>query len=417
MKTLLWNHISQGSHARMQPWLDALILDEQGETLTVTFPHSFFETWFLQHKKALFEDALSHVYPQKYRAIRYGTHEEPLSPATKKPVAETPKPSDTASTYSFATFLYNDKNTFPLSVLETIARQRPGSCFSPVLLSGACGSGKTHLLHALANACRTNTHNVYVCRRVQDLAKNPLIQHPHLFWDEYQGLFIDDLQDLAGDLALQTRLIHCIDLCPANRQLFFTILGDFSHLTNIQERLTTRLSAGLLLDLALPDIDVRLRFIQQMCEKSQIAIAQKHMLLLAQHARGFRQLRGTLVKIMALASMHNRAIAQSDIERVLNTASAERILDSREIMEVVAQKMHVTIAEILGKQRKTHLVLARQIAMYLCRAKLGLSYPELGKVFGDKDHSTVIYAIKKIEALLANDPSMHTLVDELDRML
>ncbi|MDE5879677.1 MAG: chromosomal replication initiator DnaA, partial [Desulfovibrio sp.] len=138
------------------------------------------------------------------------------------------------------------------------------------------------------------------------------------------------------------------------------------------------------------------------------------LLYLAQRCAQFRLLKGLLRKVEAFAALNGRPPLQADLENIVRTGGSARPAGCREILGSVARGFNLRPEDIMGTRRRPDLVLARQVAMYLCRRKLGLSYPELGRAFGGRDHSTVIHAVKKIRKLLDTDKVVHNLVTELE---
>ena len=399
-----------------ESWFEALKLSSEGKYLCVRFPHAFFGNWFFKHKKKLFEEAVRVALPS-LSGVHYAESREENSSVSRlrKKRQTRSRTEDQINTEqrTLENFFFNEKNSFPLNILTKIASNEPGTLFNPVLLCARNGTGKTHLLQALAQSFLLQNQRICLALHVNDLSELDLVTQPDAFWASYSALLVDDIQDLQNQPGLQNSLIRCIDKCPPKHQIFFTLSSSLNELQLLDERLQARLTAGLILDLKEPDVDVRLRFLQKLCLKEHIQLNRRQMLIVAQRCTRYRHIEGLLCKISALASVHNRAAAESEIDAILNPSNTLPATGYHDIMEQVAQKMNVTIPDILGSQRQNQLVLARQVAMYICRTRLGLSYPELGRIFGGKDHSTVIHAIKKIEQMLLTDTVMNNLVTQL----
>ncbi len=415
LKKILKDYFQENYATEEESWFEALKLSSEGKYLCVRFPHSFFGNWFFKHKKGIFEEAVRQALPS-VSGVRYADGRQvslPGSHARKKRQIRAREEQMSAQQSTLENFFFNDKNTFPLNILAKIACNEPGSLFSPVLLCARNGTGKTHLLQALAQNFLLQNQKICLALHVNDLTEIDLFTQPDAFWKNYTALFVDDIQDLQNQPVLQNSLIRCMDKCPPKHQIFFTLSSNLKEIESFDERLQARLTAGLILELKEPDVDVRLRILQKLCLQEHIQLNRRQMLIIAQRYTRYRHIEGFLCKISALASVQNRALSESDIEAILNPPKEQQVTGYQDIMEQVAQKMNVSTAEILGSQRQNQLVLARQLAMYICRTRLGLSYPELGRIFGGKDHSTVIHAIRKIEQMLLTDTVLNNLVTQL----
>lgn len=302
-----------------------------------------------------------------------------------------------------------------------IAEKNAGEAYTPFLLCGRSGTGKTHLLQTLAAAFEQKTEpGRVICRSAARFCgENSHWARPEAFWRHCDVLLLDDMQDLIDQADWQQRMIACMDACPGpsperGRQLVFAFAGSAQALKTLDERLRSRLESGLVVELLEPDLEVRLRYLQTLCRQRHLNFNREQLLFLAQRCAQFRLLQGLLLKVEAFAAMHGRNPTPTDLENILRTGGAERPPGCREILCEVARGLNLRPEDILGGKRRPDLVLARQVAMYVCRQKLGLSYPELGRAFGGRDHSTVIHAIKKIKKLLISDKDVQRLVTELE---
>ena len=429
-------------------WLESLTLRHDGLTLHVGFPHFYFAAWFSQHKRDLFEQTLScrfadeqlpHiVYEQPVLGPALGhlqawppqhTEQEGTGEASGRAgsgmgVRSTVTPAPKNENDAFTAFIANAKNAFPLAAAKEIAEQRAGVAYNPFLLCGRSGTGKSHILRSMAATLRqSHTGNrVILASAARFCADNPAwVRHPELFWQQYDVLLLDDMQDLAGQSAWQQKLVSCMDACPhapsqgrRAGQMVFACTGQPQALKTLDERLRSRLESGLVVELMEPDLDVRMRYLQAMCKERNMSLSRDQLLFIAQRCSQFRLLQGLLLKVAAFCSVTGCDLSQADLENIVRTGVADKTPGCLEILGEVARAMNLRAEDVLGGKRRPDLVLARQVSMYICRRKLGLSYPELGRAFGGKDHSTVIHAIKKIKKILVSDKALQQLVAELE---
>ena len=402
------------NNSEQEPWFEALHIEADGTILRVTFPHNFFGKWFFSNKQQQFEQAVRACFLEQISEIhyRYIPHNGIASQHTirKDLPAETPNRSQTLESYCF-----NEKNAFALNIIEQLCAKEPGTLYSPLLLCGASGTGKTHLLLAIAEKFTRKQFRNYFVFHPNEITQTEIFYQPQKFWQQYSALFIDDIQDVQSLPEVQNILIHCFDACD-HRQIVLTSTLPLCSL-KLDSRLLSRLTAGLTVKLEEPDLEVRLQYLQKLCSEKNLSLTKKNMLQLAQHCSQYRQLQGTLLRISAHAHVKKRAITQDDIEAILDATAQTKELSSKDILNLVSKLMDVSIEDILGTHRQNKLVLARQLAMYVCRTSLGLSYPELGRVFGGKDHSTVIHSIKKIEKLLLTNTDVNNLLTQLKESL
>lgn len=442
LKNILRDILTPDKNREPEAWFECLILREEKNRLRVFFPHVFFAAWFARHKRALFEEALQRhfagnplpeiVYEQALCKPDFRVPAEAACPGLLDSNAEPPwqavydgirQPEPRAAEkQDFSAFICNGKNAFPLAVAREIAEKNAGEAYNPFLLCGRSGTGKTHLLQTLAAAFEQKTKPGRVIYRgaARFCAENPhWARCPEAFWQQCDVLLLDDMQDLIDQPAWQQKVIACMDACPGaaadrGRQMAFAFAGPAQALKALDERLRSRLESGLVVELMEPDLEVRLRYLQTLCKQRRLSFNREQLLFLAQRCAQFRLLQGLLLKVEAFAAMHGRNLTPADLENILRTGGAERPSGCREILAEVARGLNLRPEDILGAKRRPDLVLARQVAMYVCRQKLGLSYPELGRAFGGRDHSTVIHAIKKIKKLLISDKDVQRLVTELE---
>ncbi|MDD4702417.1 MAG: DnaA/Hda family protein [Desulfovibrio sp.] len=436
-------------------WLDSLTLHQEENTLKVFFPHMYFSAWFSRHKRAAFEEAIDRrfkdiqagpapriIYERASANIVDVTAVTPASGIPLPVKAESEAPQDDP----FAGFIFNNKNTFPLATAKEISGNTKATAYNPFLVCGRSGTGKSHLLQSMATMLARSTDAArMICTNPARFCSDDTAwaKRPEFFWQRYDVLVLDDIQDMSGHSGWQSKLVACMDACPGRQEnapalepqggvtgaaafhstrtgratprMIFACSGHPQTLRTLDERLRSRLESGLVVELMEPDLDVRLRYLQLMCKERHLSLTREQLLFLAQRCSQFRLLQGLMLKVGAYCAVKGLNLTQTDLENIVRTGVAEKMPGCREILTEVAKGLNLKPDDVLGGKRRPDLVLARQIAMYVCRQKLGLSYPELGRAFGGRDHSTVIHAIKKINKLLVSDKRVQKLVTELER--
>ena len=420
-----------------RPWLHGLDMLEGDGMVEIVFPHALYERFFSPHRQ-LFETALRQCLPAG-TSIRYrtagpvrpedlpaallcpektganapsfpGRETAELSPAGGQPPS-LPGPSKTLDD-----FLCNAKNAFPLEVMRRIAGHPPGAVFQPLLLYGGSGTGKSHLLSAVGTGFARQGMRVLslpaarFCRQAEDWARRP-----ENFWQDVHVLILDDLQDIVGQDLWQRHLVTLLDHCPPQRQALFALTGTAQTFKRLQPRLVGRLESGLVAELLEPDLEIRLRYLQDICRQRRLPLSREEQLFLARRCRQFRLLQGMLLKVAAFTEMRQGSLSREDVENIARTGGTEPAIGHREIVEEICRLYALRPEEVLGNGRRPQLVLARQIAMYVCRRRLGLSYPELGRMFGGKDHSTVVHAVKKVKKMLESNKDVQNVVAALEK--
>ena len=421
-----------------RPWLHGLGVLEADGTVEIVFPHALYERFFSPYRQ-VFETALRQCLPPG-TSVRYRTDvisrprrdpgtsslpEEagegtpltlpPEQPGSVPPAAGAlpplPDPHKTLDD-----FLCNAKNAFPLEAMRRIARHAPGAVFQPLLLYGASGTGKSHLLSAVGAGYARQGLRVLAlpaarfCRQADGWARLP-----ERFWQTADVLMLDDLQEIIGQEHCQSLLVSLLDHCPPQRQAIFALTGTAQTFKRLQSRLVGRLESGLVTELLEPDLEIRLRYLQEICRQRHLPLSREEQLFLARRCRQFRLLQGMLLKAAAFAEMRQGSLSREDIENIARTGGTEPAIGHREIVEEICRLYALRPEEVLGNGRRPQLVLARQIAMYVCRRRLGLSYPELGRMFGGRDHSTVVHAVKKIRQMLESNKDVQNVVAALEK--
>ena len=427
LKQTLRRHLEKTcSHNDLCQWFDPLRLEESqgGNGLVVRFPHKFFGQWFLaahqEHFEQCLKDCLGKNPPVTYvdRLLQNTAHPLPASPKRKPEAKEA---VSGGRVYSFADFIPGKKNFFPVETMRRIASgQEPLGKFNPLVLWGESGSGKTHLLRALAGELTAfNRALVFFCTPEElkthyDITKNQRRARQRIL--AHNMFVVDDLQKIYNMEALQDELALLFDaMHESGKQLVFAGLHKPGEAEKLNPRLRSRLEEGLCLAIKEADLEVRTQYITKQCADCGLLLNKNQILTLAARFEGLRQLGGIIKRLAAYSSLTQRELLDSDFESMVRHAGGKTLpeVTSSQIINLTASHLDLSPADILGSRRAQEVVTARQIAMFLCRELLNSSYPELGKVFGGKDHSTIMYAVKKIKEIQKVDQNMHKLLTEL----
>lgn len=428
LKNNLRRHLQKScSVEELKRWYDPLRLtmDEDRGEVAVVFPHAFFATWFSGDVQERFEKDL-HEFLGGGFALRYGTNgsggrngnESAENGAEEVRSIDFPFGQE----FTFTSFIENKKNFFPLKSAREVAKQSD-ILFNPFVISGPGGSGKTHLVKAIANdmARRSGRETVYFgsLEELVDLYEGTYAGDyfkARTFVCSHRALIIDDFQLIRRHQDFQAELISLFDTFYGDkRQMIFCCADSLPSYEFLDQKLKSRLEWGLIVSLMEPDLEVRLGCVERFCNQKQVTLSRDRMLTLAQRFSDLRFLQGVLLKLYAYKELVNTDFSDRDFDRILaQTTGVTRCDVSPEnIIDIVAAFYGLESKDLKGLRRHHNVVRARQAAMYLCRDILGTSYPALGRLFGGRDHSTALYAVKKVRRAVATDVAAKDQIEAL----
>jgi len=317
---------------------------------------------------------------------------------------------------TFANFVVGGSNQFTHAACRAVAAT-PGDAYNPLFIFGPSGLGKTHLLHAIGHAVKESRAHARVYYVSAERFTNEIIygiQHAQTlaFRNKYRTvdvLLIDDIQFLAGKESTQTEFFHTFNaLRDAHKQVVVTADTPPKDIPNLEDRLISRFNQGLVSDIKQPDIETRLAILRNRCEQEGdgIRLPDDVLLLIADRIRNnIRDLEGCLVRVIALASLLRQEVTLEMVEDVLQhyvNAEPERITPER-IVSVVSDLFGSKPDALVGPRRTHQVALPRQVAMYLMRQLTDMPLAEIGRVFGGRDHTTVMYACDRVATRIAED--------------
>ena len=316
--------------------------------------------------------------------------------------------------YTFANFVVGKPNELAFAVARRTAESATVA-FNPLFLYGGVGLGKTHLMHAIAWHIREQdpSRNVvylsaekFMYRFVQALRFRDTMSFKEQF-RSVDVLMIDDVQFISGKDSTQEEFFHTFNaLVEDGRQVIVSADKSPTDLEGLEERLRSRLGWGMVADIHPADYELRLGILQAKAERARIPVPDKVLEFLAHRiSSNVRELEGALTRIAAHASLVGREISIDSAAELLSDLlrASSRQITIDEIQKRVAAHYDVRIAEMFSARRARNIARPRQVAMYLAKMLTAFSYPEIGRQFGGRDHTTVMHAVRTIEGLIASD--------------
>lgn len=320
--------------------------------------------------------------------------------------------------YTFDTFVVGTSNEIAHAACRAVAA-RPGEAYNPLFIYGGVGLGKTHLLQAVGNAIKSANPNFTVLYVASEKFANEFVESlqertTQQFKKRYRNidvLIIDDVQFFAGKDKTQEELFYTFNsLYSQNKQLILSSDRPPSAIPTLQERLSSRLSAGMVADIKKPDYETRLAILQEKRDLRNAPIDQDALAFIAKNIQSnVRELEGALNKVAAYCELHKTKATLEYTKLILKDLIEKpqrKTINVEEIITAVSSYYNIPHIELRGKSRKKEIVRPRQIAMYLLRKESGMSFPSIGDHFSGRDHTTAMHACEKIEKLIEHDEEL-----------
>lgn len=415
------------SRASFLTWFrnTTLQTNEDGTQATILVPNIFakqqLEVKFNDSIKQLLAkngiDAQRIIYSIRPVSVTKKDQDEARPPLTVEPVKPLPSSPTNASPllnekYNFENFIVGSGNELAYAACQAIA-VNPGTKYNPLFIYGGVGLGKTHLIQAVGNGILSNHPDSKIMYVSTETFVNEFLDSIRFkkqgFADRYRNadvLIIDDIQFIAGKEKTQEEFFHTFNaLHQANKQIILTSDKPPKAIPTLEERLRSRFEWGMAIDIQPPDFETRQAIVQTKASSHGITLPDDVVEYLAKSIQtNIRELEGSLNQLIAYCELR-------DLEPDLVTAQAlmkgkqhrPRHLTARTIVEKTAQHFDIQLQEILSPKRDKSIVMPRQVAMYLLRSELHLSFPKIAGELGRKDHTTAIHSIDKVERLLNDD--------------
>ncbi len=327
--------------------------------------------------------------------------------------------------YTFDTFVIGERNRLAHAASIAVS-ERPAQNYNPFFMYGGVGLGKTHLMHAIGqHALELNasakvvyiTSETFLNEFVTALQMNTIDE----FRNKYRKvdiLLIDDIQFISGKESTQEEFFHTFNaLHGDHKQIVITSDRPPKAIEHLEDRLRSRFSGGLIIDIKPPEFETRVAILKKKAKAEGIDISNDVLNLIASKVEtNVRELAGALIRVIAFSSMMNRDIDTSLVEEALvdiAPENASRPLSILDVQKAVCSHYHMRLDDLVSRSRQKNIAYPRQIAMYLARQLTGLSLPKIGKEFGGRDHTTVLYACDKITTDINADRRVEQLIRKL----
>ncbi len=392
-------------------WLDRVrLVADTSEGLVLRADNPIVAEWVRDHVLRDIEAVARSEWGPAFRITLDLGVVEPGPPPTAGSV-ETTGHLNTA--FTFQRFVTGPSNQFACAAAEAVA-DRPGSAYNPLYLYGGSGLGKTHLLHAIAHRVRSARPRLKVVYMTTEHFVNELINcirrkrmdEFRLTFRAVDVLLLDDIQFIAGKERTQEEFFHTFNtLQSTGRQVVFTSDAKPADIPGLEERLRSRFLQGLLADIQPPDLETRCAILREKARAAGWELGEDVVLFIARRVqKNVRELEGCLNRSLAFAQLTNRPLSVDVVKVALSELlPEERTVTPADIIRFVAHHYGIRVADLKGRSNRRSIALPRQVAIYLIREILDLSFPEIGRIFS-KHHSTAIYAVDSVQKMRQSNP-------------
>jgi chromosomal replication initiator protein len=430
VKERIRSHVNEQSFST---WFSPTTQERFSEgTLVVSVPSKFFRDWLNENFQVLIRETASAIAGRECTVV--------FQPAERRPAEEErPRQDDLPFTrtihhggtilnhkYTFDTFVVGSSNQMAHAASLAVADGH-SKTYNPLFLYGGVGLGKTHLLHAIGHRFLERNPGSRVMYLAAETFINELInsiryERMPSFRSRYRNmdlLLIDDIQFIAGKEKTQEEFFHTFNsIHESHKQIVLTSDKVPRDIPDLEERLRSRFEWGLIADIQSPDLETKIAILRKKAEQNAIALPDDVAMFMATSIKSnIRELEGSLIRLGAYASLQAREITVEFAKEVLKDqfAIGEKTITIDEIKREVAAYFGIKLADLVSKRRTQNLVYPRQIAMHLCRQLTPSSLPVIGKMFGGRDHSTVIHSLHMISQRMKTSVEVQNTIDTITK--
>ena len=425
------------SKANFTTWFkNTSIIKEEGGVLYLGVPNEFVRDWLNNkfHKLILktvmsYEESIRSV---EYHIIKHESAADPVFPRTSN--KELPlgdlyinKDDNLNPKYNFNSFIVGSFNELAYAVSQAIITN-PGESYNPFFVYGGTGLGKTHMIQAIGNSLKAKypDKKVYYASLEKfaiDYINSIQNKNPNLFKEKYRKydvLIMDDIQFISGKEKTQEELFHLFNIFyENNKQIIFSSDKHPNFIQGLEERLQSRFSSGMTIQITEPDYESRVAIIKAKLQKTNIIVDSGVISYLAESLVGnIRELEGSLNSIVCQSQLKNKSLSLFEVKALIkNNIRPKKTVSIKDMIRVISEYYSIGDGAIYEKTRKKEIVRARQVAMYLLREDFNISYPLIGQKLGGRDHTTAIHSHLKIKEDLKSEPALLQEIEKLRILL
>ena len=437
----VWRQFLEDVRTRVQDqayetWFRTIRLNHYSDSqITIGVPNQFVADWLSENFMDVLRKAASRVFGADAIDFEVDPELETRAPEMMRPqITRKLRNGDTNGAgmdpkYNFESFVVGKGNELAAAACMAVAKN-PATAYNPLFLWGGVGLGKTHLMLAVGNAMLAANPAVRVHYVSSETFTNEMIfsiQHSKTmeFKNKYRSvdaLLIDDIQFLAGKETTQEEFFHTFNaLYDSRKQIILTSDRPPKEIRMLEERLVSRFHWGLLADIGKPDFETRVAILKKKAAEEDTILPEDVAHLIAENvSSNIRELEGCLIRLTAFAHLAKRSVdlplAREVLQDFIRTDQEKRF-DPRVIIKTVATRYNVTPESVKGKRRTNNVVVPRQVAMYLIRTLTSAPLAEIGRYFGNRDHTTVLYACDRVKAMVETDVEIARAVQDLEEDL
>ncbi len=406
------------------------------KNITLEAPDQFFKDWVEKHYLGIIHEALKNKELNNLSVKLSVADIKDASAVPAKPGSEPNTKSSPPITclnlnlrYTFENFVVGPANRHAHAYSLAVANS-PAKTYNPLFIYGGVGLGKTHLIQAICHQIKNNgPSGTKICYVSSEKFTNELIdailhRTTASFRQKYRSLdvlVIDDIHFIAGKESTQEEFFHTFNaLYDAHKQIVFSSDRPPKEITNLQDRLVSRFGWGLATDMQPPDLETRVAILKKKIEREPVSVPDDVIFFIAQLIKtNIRELEGALIRTIAYSLLEEEPVTLQLAKEVLKDLLKEpkKLITVDFIQRCVAEEFGVSLQELKTKRRNKQVVFPRQIAMYLSRELTDLSLPEVGELFGGKDHTTVLHSYKKIKEDIYKNPELKERVEKVIQVI
>jgi chromosomal replication initiator protein len=425
MPQSFWSLLQRQLQQQLDPeefatWFRPLkVGDEDGDRLVLLAPNSRFLHTLEESYRPAVDRAVAGLADPGFEVLF--SLEDELGADDEPPIT----PSHFNPKYLFANFVKGKSNEFAEAAARRVA-ENPSLSYNPLFLYGGVGLGKTHLLHAIGHEIQRSRPQLRVLYLSAEQFTNELINSIRFdrmpaFRERYRTidvLMIDDVQFLANKERTQEEFFHTFNtLYTSQKQIILTSDAKPKDIPTLEERLRSRFEWGLTADIQPPDLETKMAILQKKAALEGAQLPEEVAEFIAQQVKfNIRELEGHLNRVLAFTSLTGKPLSLALTRETLKDVLTEegKKPAAAEIIKFVARHYDLKVSEIKSKSNSRQIVIPRQVAMFLCKRLTDLSYPEIGKLFNDKHHSTVMYSVETVDKKREADPDFDRTLKSLE---